>query len=194
MPGRSAGILPRAVVGPSLALQRPGGLVVGVRSGSLARGLCLCAVVAVLVLVTLPRLRAFALEENEGDARALLGMIGASGVVLAAEPGTPIAELPMRGRSLATETGRARNLRGGAQLRLHGYLFDLVSSSEGPVLRAWPFEHGRTGHGAFVLTADGALLANVNASGRWSGEVGAPGGPFTEAAGWRPIPRDADWR
>jgi hypothetical protein len=192
---------PRSILGRLL----PGsgeGLAPLLRS---SRPLSLFAVGAVVVLVTLPRLRAFALAENEGDARALLRMIGAANVVQAAEgasdaPARRIADLPLEGRALTAGARGAQSLRGGELLRLHGYLFDLApgercgSGDSGQVLRAWPYQHGRTGHGALVLLADGTLRSHDNTGGRWSGEDHPPRGPFDEAAGWRALPTDADWR
>jgi len=146
----------------------------------------------VVVLVSLPRLRRFALRENELDAIALLADLGRDmaefgeglpsggiGALLAANPRhedrfEDIEVLP------------------GGLLRRHGYLFDAEELRPGQwVLRGWPWGYGRTGLGSFVFSPTEGLIGNANADGACDG----PGRPpeLAEArigqSGWRALKR-----
>jgi hypothetical protein len=158
----------------------------------------LAAIASVLVLVSLPRLRGFALHENEQDALETTRLLaravadarsngaGAAGaardVAIGAIAGAP---------PLARQLRDAEVLADGQLLRRHGYLFEVVAPGEGAGLavRAWPWRHGRTGRIALVGRGDGEVLANSNADGRWSGPLAPPtppsSGPLAE--GWRPL-------
>jgi hypothetical protein len=60
-------------------------------------------------------------------------------------------------------------------LRRHGYLFDMTMLRPGePMLRAWPWNHGQTGRGAFVWTPQRGLIGSTNAEGRFSGPESPP--------------------
>ena len=137
----------------------------------------LVAVATVVLLVSLPRLRDFALRQNESDARQmalrLVGLISAP---------VHAGELPTAGELVRGEPRLARELRdleildGGRRLRRHGYLFEIAPPGEGtpPTVRAWPWEHGRTGRLAFVAVPGGGLFVHPNAEGRWGGERRPP--------------------
>lgn len=147
--------------------------------------LTVIAVLVVVVLVSIPRLRGFALRENELDAMRMLR-------ALAAQPAPANGERLHAGQSkssnggralaalVAQDTGLCRRLEdleflAGGHLRRHGYLFDLSSEKPGePMLRAWPWDHGTTGRGAFVWTPQRGLLGYANTDGRFSGLDGAP--------------------
>jgi len=120
----------------------------------------------VVVLVSLPRLRRFALRENELDAIAMLADLGQDmtefgeglstggiGALLAANPRhedrfEDIEVLP------------------GGLLRRHGYLFDAQELRPGQwVLRGWPWGYGHTGLGSFVFSPAEGLIGNANTNG-----------------------------
>lgn len=129
----------------------------------------------VVMLVSLPRLRHFALRENELDALAMLSALGSDmqewgealpdggiGALLAANP---------RHEDRFEDIEVLPDMR----LRRHGYLFDAVEAQPGQwVLRAWPWEHGRTGLGAFVYTPASGLLGHANPDGQFEGEILPP--------------------
>ena len=128
----------------------------------------------VVVLVSLPRLRRFALRENELDAIALLADLGQDmsefgeglgaggiGALLAANP---------------RHEDRFEDLEvlPGGLLRRHGYLFDAEEVRPGRwVLRGWPWGYGHTGLGSFVFSPTEGLIGNENASAASDG----PGRP-----------------
>jgi len=165
----------------------------GDRGLSFADNLTLLAIGLVVVLVSLPRLRGFAVRENEQDAIDALALLAAdarveSEVLLAGGLGALLAS-STRHQSRLDDV----ELIDGGRLRRHGYLFDAVESAPGAwVLRAWPWEHGRTGLGAFVAS-DAAVLGHPNAGGRFSGPASPPSGPRADAeaapAGWRVVRR-----
>ncbi len=141
--------------------------------------LSVSAVVGVLVLVSLPRLQAFALHENEADAAELTHLLGRE-----------LAALRQAPRDLAAVSAAAgiqglgddlEWLHGGRLLRRHGYLFELAPASAGAAVRAWPESYGATGRSAFLFRADEGLLRHGNGAGLWSGP-GAP--PLAREPGW----------
>src|SRR5262245_6000217 len=143
------------------------------RAVSLGGALSLAAVVAVLVLVSLPRLQAFALAENETDAAALTRELGRA-LAEVEPPAGPTAAAPALAElALAAGLDGARDdvewIDAGRVLRRHGYLFDLCACPGGPLLRAWPWAYGDTGHAAFVFRPAEGVLRHGNASGDWSG-------------------------
>ena len=133
------------------------------------------AIGMVVVLISIPRLRAFALRENELDAMRMLR-------ALAAQPAPAGVEVGERNlaRLVAQDTGLKRRLEDlefldGGRLRRHGYVFDMTMLRPGePMLRAWPWNHGQTGRGAFVWTPQRGLIGAMNSDGRFSGADGAP--------------------
>ncbi len=143
----------------------------------------LLAVGVVVLLVSLPRLREFALRENESDARTLITRLGE----LAAQGSPPrsLAETLERAPVLAERLEDVTWLDGGALLRRHGYLFQLDRVDAGARITAWPWEHRRTGFSAYRWTAAG-VEGHPNADGAWSGLLQRPGqGADPSDAAWR---------
>jgi hypothetical protein len=163
-----------------------------VRAGGLAwtDRWMLIAIGLVVVLVTLPRLRRFALRDNELDAMRMLR-------ALAAQPAMPLARGEQRTLAalLARDTGLQKRLDdleflSDGRVRRHGYLFDLCVTDAGQArLRAWPWRHAQTGLGAFVWTPETGLLGHGNADGRFSGPERAPEPGTRAALDWLRIPR-----
>ena len=141
---------------------------------SLGAAASVVAVIAVLVVVSLPRLQAFALGENEADAAALTRVLGRE----LAEEGSPSLSLA----SLVEEAGLDPKhddlewLDGGRLLRRHGYLFELTANKAGAALCAWPWTYGDTGRAAFVFRRDRGMLRHGNPSGAWTGPARPPAG------------------
>lgn len=138
--------------------------------------IALAAIAVVVALVSLPRLRQFALRENESDAIRLVRVLAAGG-------DQPLDERFRPGSALARRVGDVELLAGGV-LRRHGYLFDCVRTQGGaPMVRAWPWTHQHTGLGAFVWTPERGLVAHANADGRFSG-IESPPSLESGARGW----------
>ena len=137
--------------------------------------LTILAIFVVVGLVTLPRLRAFALRENERDAMRMLRVLASQPAPTAGSNGShDLAALVAQDSSLARRL-EDLELLGDGRLRRHGYLFDLTMLRPGePMLRAWPIVHGQTGRGAFVWTPQRGLLAADNQTGRFSGTESPP--------------------
>lgn len=138
--------------------------------------LCLCAVALVVVIVSLPRLRDFAVRENERDAIRYARELSTLAQARSTE-GEPVASIG----ALLEATDRpalfqdAELLAGGQLLRRRGYLFDLLRAAEGGwVVRAWPWEHGTTGLGAFVALSGGSTFGHPNPTRDWSGPEHPP--------------------
>lgn len=151
----------------------------------------LAVIALVVVLVSMPRLRRFALRENEADAVRMLRLLAAE--MQALEPLSRELDLG----ALVAQDVRLRErledvevLEGGA-LRRHGYLFDVAKSAAGErFLRAWPWEHDHTGIGAFLLIRNGDVLGNSNREGRFSGAEHPPLSSASVASGgWVAMPR-----
>jgi hypothetical protein len=141
----------------------------------------------VVVLLSLPRLRRFALRQNELDAIALLEAFGGDmsefpeGLVAGGLPGLLAANPRHENRFEDLE------LLPGSLLRRHGYLFDAEETRPGQwTLRGWPWDYGRTGLGCFVFSARGGLLGNQNQGGASAGPGRAPDAGLALAgqAGW----------
>lgn len=169
---------------------------------ALGRYATLFAIAAVVVVISLPRLREFALRENEADARALLARLGAALEAhaaerpLATEPALAVVDLLETGgasRGAASDVvpsgpltssanpahprglADAELLDGGRLLRRHGYLFDVASGPDHRiVVRAWPWHAGRTGQRAFVDPLGAPPLAHANPKAEFSGPDGGP--------------------
>jgi len=133
-------------------------------------------ILLLVVLVTLPRLRGLAIQENELDALRTLGILG--GEVFAADHAGPdqLGDLFAAAEGLDSALERrladTRVLDDGQRIVRYGYLFELTGDAADPAgrgLRAWPVEEGRTGQGAFWLNADLELRGNANREARWSG-------------------------
>ena len=162
----------------------------GVSAGGV---LSLAAVLAVLVLVSLPRLQAFALEENETDAAALTRVLGRALAQLqqpagAAAPAPTLAEVA-RAAGLDGHRDDVEWVDAGRVLRRHGYLFELCPRPGGAVLRAWPWAHGDTGRAAFVFRPAEGVLRHGNPAGAWTGPGRPPAG---DGAGWLPVAEELD--
>ena len=155
--------------------------------------LTLLAVLCVVVLVSLPRLRSFGLYDNEAE--ALKTLVGLGPVVQAAQSaGTqaPLLDLAQENALLGAGLRGARQLdpalgegtqAGGSRFLLHGYVFQWCADGEQAVLFAWPWHVGSTGRGVFAWTADGRLYGHPNRGGLWTGLEDAPL--------WRPRARAA---
>jgi len=153
------------------------------------------AIAAVLVLVSLPRLRSFAATANEEDALGtsiqLAKALSDSELTQRAMPRlADIAQAHLR------ELSNAEFLDGGRRMRRNGYLFSLVRVPRPPArnalhtvlamdstpllaIVAWPWEVGRTGRSAWLATSAGDLMAlrckeGSFAPGSWNGPVGQP--------------------
>lgn len=151
----------------------------------------------VVVLVSLPRLRRFALDENESDAIRALRVLGDD--ALAHE------ELFGAGRLAAlvdAVPGRRRHLEDletlpGGRLRRHGYVFDWIEGEDGgTAIVAWPWEHGRTGVAVFAVVPGGPVLGLANADGRYGGPRRPPPPHAARASAddslaWTPLRSDA---
>ena len=170
-------------------------------------GTCqLLAVVSVLILVSLQRLRGFARHENEVDARTTVRLL--SKELASWEPTTEGAAPPTI-RDLVTSptveraVSDADFLAEGRYLRRHGYLFEVVplrtrpatevrtaetlagevQAAEIPLpaaIRAWPWRSGQTGRRVWLGTPEGGLFRHENDEGHWSG----PGAELGDPAGW----------
>lgn len=153
-------------------------VVLGKRGISFVGAATLALIAIVVVLVSLPRLRRFALRENEVDAIAMLR-------ILAADALAHREALGAGGLSalLAASTDHRVRLEdvevlGDGRLRRHGYVFEAVRGVDGRrVLLAWPWEHGRTGLGAFAVEPGGPVLGLPNEDGRISGPHNPPLAP-----------------
>lgn len=184
------------------AWRLPGGL-------SISGALSLLAVAAVLVVVSVPRLRDLAVAENEADARATAQLLAST---LRASPksadgrGPSLREL-LRRPELDGALEDSELLERGTLLRRRGYLFEvtrlapvlslpstpaslLCGESGGlhgmPAIRAWPWAHG-TGEASFLVTAAGATLVLPDSSPDALG-LGAAGADLGPLEGWRRAP------
>jgi hypothetical protein len=172
--------------------------------------LSLLAVAAVLVVVSLPRLRGLALAENEAEARATTQLFAQA---LRSEAGAD-GRLPswrelLRRPELAGVLADGELVAQGRLLRRHGYLFELtrlapsLSVPSAPcallagargglcsmlAVHAWPWSHGATGEAAFLATAGGAELVHPNEEPRWQG-LEAAGRDLGTLQGWSATPR-----
>jgi len=159
---------------------------------SLTGAISLIAVVCLLVLVSLPRLRTFILIENAADAQTTVRYLISEWERIEGDPdprvGTLLAESVKLGHALSD----AELLEDGRLLRRHGYLFAFVPRSEiersyergddstrVQVLEAiaprpqdyfllgWPWRAETT---PLVLgTPDGALYSPLRKDSSWSG-------------------------
>jgi hypothetical protein len=147
------------------------------------------AIVVVVVLVSIPRLRAFAVRANELDAMHMLHALAAQPAPAGHEAiGNDLALLVLGDAGLRQRLEDLECLDDG-RLRRHGYLFDLTMLRPGePMLRAWPWSHGQTGRSAFVWTPQRGLLAAPNHEGRFSGPSRPPL-PEDVGPDWLQVPR-----
>lgn len=161
----------------------------------------LAAVVAVLVFVSLARLRPLMTHENEVDASQTVQLLAAQLDSWRAERGNQ-SLVPSLEELAAEATVRQALSDGlfeedGRVLKRHGYLFTVVElpplpapqqpesgtvqaaeSSPPPLqpqlgVRAWPWKHGSSGRLALVCTADGRVFRHANTPPLWSGAEAA---------------------
>lgn len=174
------------------------------RKRTLPDRLTVLAVLLVVVLVSLPRLRSFGLRDNEADAVTTMVQLGR--IVHAAEIGgmrPGLLELARQDERLGMTLRGARPLSDGRSMGeedaaadadpkegptdrflLHGYLFEWRADVSAPVLLAWPWNVGTTGRGVFACPADGRLYGHANRLGLWTGPRSAPPWPPADK-GWR---------
>ena len=144
----------------------------------------------VVVLVSLPKLRHFALHENESDAIRAVRVLG--------DDALDHEELFASGRLAAlvdAVPGRRRHLEDletlpDGKLRRHGYVFEWIEGEDGgTAIVAWPWEHGRTGLAAFAVEPGGLVFGLPNGDGRISGLDHPPDLPASGfAEPWREVP------
>ena len=177
---------------------------------SLPGTVSLVAVVSVLVLVSLPRLRGLARYENEADAQATIRLLAQELAVRESEsdghalPPTffELVSSPEVERSLSD----ARFVQNGRLLLRHGYLFAVVRLPGAPPtdasaprvvraagppvagagawgIRAWPWKHGHSGATALLATADGLTYRHANTPPVWNGPECEPEAPWSWS-GW----------
>lgn len=154
----------------------------------------LFAVGLLVVLVSLPRLSVFAMQENETDALALVRTLAQVEPRSEGEGARVIGDLDLDRSSLRRHLRSHELTADGAHLERYGYLFDLCIEEGQRVLRAWPTRFGETGRRAFVASPAGLLSEHANGAGVWSGPASPPEGPWAKESGWRPVPKDADYR
>ncbi len=159
----------------------------------------IAGVVLVVLLLSRPRLRDFALSENETDAYRLLERVGlACDEVHAGEKTdaghptgpTTIGALLDERPDLQRWVQDGELDEDGARLLHRGYYFDLVEDPDGgSALRAWPQRYGETGWAAFLRTPAGALIGHANDQATWSGPDRAPSAPGRAPLdpGWQPV-------
>jgi len=169
--------------------------------------LSLAAVLAVLLVVSLPRLQGLARLENESDACATAELLVRALARL--EDPTPDAPLEPLVRRVALERTLADGewLEQGRLLRRHGYLFELcpappplqlagwslaLTSTAGArpprfAVRAWPWS-ASTGRTVFVASECGTVLAHANSGLRWSGLERHPDSSTGALTEWRRLP------
>jgi len=170
----------------------PAGVPPRIAGLSLAGAVSLVAVVCLLVLVSLPRLRTFILIENAADAQTTVRYLISEWERIEDDPdprvGTLLAESGRLGHALSD----AELLEDGRLLRRHGYLFAFVPRSEierssellddparigvveaiaprpeGHFLLGWPWRAETT---PLVLgTREGVLYSPVRKDPSWSG-------------------------
>lgn len=157
------------------AARTPGAATTRVASSRLLDYATIGAILLVVVLVSVPQLRGFALRENELDAMRTLRLLAATPAPANVPAGSyDLAQLVAHDASLRRRLEDVEFLADG-RVRRHGYLFDISSLRPGePMLRAWPWSHGTTGRGAFVWTPQHGLLGHANKEGVFAGPDGAP--------------------
>lgn len=151
----------------------------GSRRGAmrLSSAATLVAVGVVVLVVSLPRLRDFALRENEEDARLVVERLAAlvENEVQAGERAANVEALVLKSPGYPRQFEDAEFLDGGTLMRRHGYLFEIGRPGDTLPVRAWPWQHRRTGFSAYAWTREQRLVGNANSDGSFSGPGHAPG-------------------
>jgi hypothetical protein len=168
----------------------------------------LAAVLAVLVFVSLARLRPLMTHENEVDARQTVELLAAQLSAWSAERGhqrlTPDLEELAEGGPVIQALADGAFEEDGQVLKRHGYLFSVVELPPPPPLDpgtvlaapptrttpepllgvlAWPWKHGNSGRRALLCTADQRLYRHPNTPPRGGGPAGPD--PRGGVWGWR---------
>jgi len=144
----------------------------------------------VVLLVSLPRLRHFALRENETDAIRMLRLLAADTLTNREFLGAgDLSSLLAANPDHRVRLEDVEVLDDG-RLRRHGYVFDSVRDADGRrILLAWPWDHGSTGLAVFAIEPGGPVLGLPNQDGRISGPQNPPHAPPRGLGdGWRAIP------
>jgi len=173
---------------------------------SFSGALSLLAIAAVVLVVSVPRLRGIALLENEADAVGTAQLLARALQALDAKPRSSPSMRELLRRPELRGLDDAELLAEGRVLRRHGYLFEVtclspaVTAPAAPAcilsgepaalcgllaIRAWPWEHGTTGLAAFLATQKGGRLVHPNTAPGWEG-LGAAGATLVSPEGWRP--------
>lgn len=153
----------------------------------------LFAVCGLVFLVSLPRLRGIAIQENELDALRALQLLSREMESAAARGEVPatIGELLPEDSSLRRRLGDVETLADGALALRHGYLFELGSDEAGePLLCAWPLRRGSTGLATFAAEPGRGVFGRASKEGPgagWSGPSAHParGLALDPTDGWR---------
>tara|TARA_R110002126_G_scaffold41590_6_gene120855 strand:- start:31437 stop:31958 length:522 start_codon:yes stop_codon:yes gene_type:complete len=146
----------------------------------------LLAVAVVVCLVSLPRLRGFAVHGNERDAQATVALFGSELDKHADDPNPSIQALLAAAPRLEHRMRDVRSCDAAGVIVHHGYCFTMHAGQ----IHAWPLDRGRTGRVAYRSGAAGALEWCSNGAG-WSGidlEVARLGEPG-EGIDWVPLQR-----
>jgi len=173
---------------------------------SISGALSLVAVVAVLVVVSVPRFEGIARAENEADAHVTAQLLAHALGSIGGAKQVSMREL-LRRPELQGNLADAELLLHGTLLRRHGYLFEitgldpslslpaaplsLLTGERGALcsilaIRAWPWS-GSSGGAAYLVTAAGASLLHPNTLSFWHGLQSA-GALVESLAGWQPAP------
>ena len=157
---------------PAEAAQRPNATAASHGLSLLDRA-TLAAVVLLVIVVSIPRLRDMAIRANESDARTALRWMGSWLAVPETAPAEFIHLVKERD-NVKRRLPDARVLEG--TLSHHGYLFRLVEDADRTrAVVAWPLERGRTGNACYRLDERGLTRHVVGPDGshplecRWSG-------------------------
>ena len=150
----------------------------GSRRGAmrLSSAATLVAVGVVVLVVSLPRLRDFVLRENEEDARLVVERLAAlvENEVQAGERAANVEALVLKSPGYPRQFEDAEFLDGGTLMRRHGYLFEIGRPGDTLPVRAWPWQHRRTGFSAYAWTRESQLVGCANTDGSFSGPGRAP--------------------
>jgi hypothetical protein len=191
IPAATAHVAPEEAVPAQVAPGAPG---VAPRSRLSAVDLAVLALIGIVVLlVSLPKLRLFALHENESDAIRTLRVL-ADDALASADLDAP-SKLADLVAAPSAKSARLEDLEvlANGRLRQHGYVFDWIAGDEGgSAIVAWPWEHGRTGVAVFAIEPGGPVLGLANEDGRYSGPRRPPPPPSHapragESLAWTPL-------